>query len=370
MRSYDTGTYSILKDGNFQLTMARIIASDFDELIVTLPLRCEDYQQFINQNWSWIKEKNIRFRFLKYGENAVETRKNFWNDNQDYFYSELFREFDLLITDITGYDLYRFGVPYINNFNITKLPELNRPYIDQFFDLDIKSMELALFTTVINPRQRDYVLEVAPHLKDKVYAYYKVAHNKLMPDFYDEIINKVYNELDFFRSEALYQSTEIFWPFRISDAAYKFQEAMDVLVKNNLHTKYKVTITDPNDSFTGEMAKKYPFVNKVKLNKQEYYRKLNEHPIVIMLDDIDTVLHPGTIEFFHYFCQVITFKSNLLPSRFMIESMEDIPQMLEEVVYNPYPGGKHYCHYFVYYGDEVSKHYNKNNINAHKILNL
>jgi hypothetical protein len=205
---------------------------------------------------------------------------------------------------------------------------------------------------VINPRQAEYLVQMYPALKDKVIAYTKVSHEAMLPKFY---------EIALFNPFAPKRSAnrDIFWPFRISDKAYKFEECMDALVKAGLHRRFKVTITDPNDTFKGELAEKYPFVKKVKLSKAEYYEELQKQPVVIMLDEIDTVLHPGTIEFFHYNCKVITLLSDLLPHENQVETVDQVPQKLLSLVYNE----KHTdITAFEYAYGEVSNLYNKNNI--------
>lgn len=363
MRSYETGKYAIMKDGNFQLTMARIIASDFDEITIVLPLKedISDFDVFKQHQYQYFKLNAIAaerdapmvdFVHLKYGANAVETRKTFWDANRDFFYGEGVLDYDLVITDITGYPgAMSFDLPFINNFNITKLPELNRPYIDEFFEQDLKSIEASLFTTVINPRQAEYIVEVRPDLKDKIKAYTKVAHEAMLPKFYKTA------QFNPFGAKSS-MNRDIFWPFRISDKAYKFEQCMDALVEAGLHRRFKVTITDPNDTFGPELAAKYPFVKKKKLSKTEYYEMLNDEPIVIMLDEIDTVLHPGTIEFFHYGCMVVTLLSDLLPHENMVETVEQVPQKLLSLVYNTDTD----ISAFEYEYGEVSNLYNKNNI--------
>lgn len=334
MRSYETSQYSICKDGNFQLTFARIVASNFDSIQFAVPYQSSDLEEFLDQNEHLIKDRDISIRNMFYGVNAVDTRKTFWDLNAKAIAHGLFEEFDLVITDITGYP---GKTPYINNFNVTKLPELDRPYIDEFFEQDIKAMEGALFTTVINPRQREYILEKASHLKDKVFAYTKVAHSQMMPSD---------NKTRIFTPQR-----EIFWPFRISDKAYKFNEFLEVFIEAKLDRKYKIVITDPNDTYKGD----HKFITKIKLSKQEYYEKLQKKPIVVMLDDIDTVLHPGTIEFMHYNCPVITLLNELVGNSLQVETISEIPQLLDNLSYNNRTNTRD----FVYSYKEKSEKYNK-----------
>lgn len=310
MRSYETGEYSILKDGNFQLTMARILASDFDRVYVAVPTEASDFEEVLEK---YGKGERVFFVQMKYGANAVATRDFFWVANADHMKS-LEVNADLLITDITG---YKGPLRVVFNFNITKLPELDRPYIDRFFESDLDSIERSVFTTVINPRQREYILEVRPDLIDKVIVNMKCAHDAFLPRFIDQNVpNKV-----------------IFWPFRISDRAYKFAEFIETFEAQRLYDQgYKVVVTDPNDTL-GLITR--PYLTVVKPTKIQYYEMLSARPTIVMLDDIDTVLHPGTVEFLWYGCPTITMASKLLadnPNE--IRNLDDLSFRLEHLSYN------------------------------------
>ena len=323
MRSYETGKYSILKDGNFQLTAARILASDFDRVIVGVPEDSADFDDALNHFFR--DDARVRFTKFKYGKNAVETREVFWQQND---VETIDACGDVVISDITGYSGKK---PVVYNFNITKLPELNRPYIDKFFEQDLASIEQSLFTTVINPRQREYILEVRPDLLDKVLVNTLCAHGKLLPQHDVPAANpKV-----------------IFWPFRISDKAYQWEQFLDSFVAHNLdESGYRIVITDPNDT-----AKDLPpFVTRQRPTKDEYYRILSSRPTIVMLDDIDKVLHPGTIEFFEYGCPVITLRSLLIDNPNAINSLAELRSALaclntqhlnmDRFVYESRRGGK------------------------------
>jgi hypothetical protein len=341
MRSYETGKYAILKDGNFQLTMSRVLASNFDSVTVAVPDNSSDFDELKSR---FKDDQRILFIQLKYGANAVETREKFWDFNDDfieYFVDEFL--VDVVISDITGYPGKK---PIIYNFNITKLPELDRPYIDKFFEQDLASIEQSLFTTVLNPRQREYILEVRPDLIDKVIVNTKCAHESLMPRH--EVAS-----IEWARS-----MKKIFWPFRISDKAYKWDEFLVWFQASGLADDgYTIDITDPNDT-----AKHLPpFVKKLKLDKASYYAMLSNRFTVVMLDDIDTVLHPGTIEFFHYGCPVITFESKLIDNPNSIVDLNELGYAVRNVVYNVIDTQ---VWNFVYRTGEVDSLYNKDFVNV------
>jgi hypothetical protein len=344
MRSYETGKYAILKDGNFQLTMARVLASDFDEVFVTVPEDSSDMDDLLAR---FKDHSNIHFTKVKYGANAVETRERFWGLNEQLMSDiEADGSVDVLVTDITGYS---GNLPVIYNFNITKLPELDRPYIDKFFEQDLKSIEQSLFTTVLNPRQRDYILEVRPDLLNKVIVNTKCAHEDLLPQVagYGHPSDPMM----------------IFWPFRISDKAYQWKQFCEMFEREQLFYKgWWVLITDPNDTATDLPE----FVQKTKLTKDEYYEILSEGPIVVMLDDIDTVLHPGTIEFFHYGSPVIAFEADLIDNPNAIKSLDELPQALDRIRFDSFDEARWRTHRFVYSSHEIDQYYNQVFVNVRK----
>ena len=331
MRSYKTGKYSILKDGNFQLMMSRLLASDFEMITVSVPNDASDFQEVLARFKSY---NNIFFVQAQYGENAAQTRSMFWDKNVHTFPSDV----DLVITDITGCSIFPEPVPIIYNFNITKLPELDRPYIDCVFDLDLESISKSLFTTVLNPRQREYILECRPDLEDRVKVYFKCANEALLP-----------KPMPFQMPDAT-----IFWPFRISDKAYKWDQFLKAFNEANLgELGWNVVITDPNQS-----SRDLPsYVIVLEPTKEQYYQILAGRPIVVMLDEIDTVLHPGTIELFNYGCRVITLKSDLIKHENQIEDLSQLADKLLNIDYSMIDFSR-----FVYAGAEISTEYNTSNI--------
>lgn len=332
MRSYETGQYSILKDGNFQLTLARAFASDFTSITIGIPNDASDAEELLKKYEYEIAGGKIAFVPFTYGENAVETRRAFWNANHTVL-GVAATEFDLLITDITG---YTGDLPMICNFNITKLPELERPYIDAFFETDLDSIERSLFTTVLNPRQREYILEVRPELISKVIVNTKCASEYFLPK---HVVRMSEN------------NRIIFWPFRISDKAYKWAEFCEAFEDLGMADDFEVIVTDPNDSLVN-LPK---WASKVKPTKDEYYLILAGKPIIVMLDDIDTVLHPGTIEFFHYGCPVIAFSADLIQNVNAIDNLSQIAPAAYYPVYNGTPD----IDRFVYKRDELDQFYNE-----------
>ena len=337
MRSYETGQYAVLKDGNFQLVMARAMASNFSFIHVAIPEDCSDEAELreLYQGRD-LGHKSINFVKMKYGKNAVETREQFWKLNAKEIYMwEMSKRFDIIVSDITGYKKHEFGFQHvIYNFNITKLPELDRPYIDKFFETDLKSIEDSLFTTVINPRQREYILEVRPDLINKVIAHTKIAHERMLPK------GMAGNN----------PAKMIFWPFRISDKAYEWIQFLEAFEEQGLDKDgWIILATDPNDTLETDAS----FVMQIKPTKEEYYQILAARPIIVMLDDIDTVLHPGTIEFLHYKCPIITYKSKLIDNPNAIGNLNQLDTALDNLRYTTIDASP-----FVYGLTEVDQYLN------------
>jgi hypothetical protein len=267
MRSHQTNMYSILKDGNFKLHICRM---DREKDFLVIPDNCADYQEFINLQL--IKEENIIK--AKYSENAYLTRKEFWKNNK--FDSSNFREFEL-VTDITGYN---GDLKFYNNFNITKDPNIERNYIDEFINIDIESILKAENTTVLNNSQKDYLLSLNPNLK------IEVNQKVISKDYFNKVGIEKFDLPKF----------DIFFPFRISDNAYKFEET----VLNNQNKIF--LITDPNDSYKNNFNN--VFVKK--LTKKQYYYILSTKPTIIYNENPEKIFHPGLADFIYFDCNIIS----------------------------------------------------------------
>lgn len=269
MRSYETGEYSILKDGNFKLHINRM---DWDNDILVVPENTSDLMEFVDLGIIPISS----IVFADYGVNAYETRKTFWSKNLDSLDGIGLP----IVTDITGYD---GNQPFFNNFNITKDPNSRRPYIDDFIETDIDSIRRAQGTTVLNQGQKDYLVSLAPDLEDKIEVNQKVISKK----YFDKVGVEV----------PITPRFDIFFPFRISDKAYQFDDVV------NLYSDSRILITDPNDSYE---SGKYENVWKQKLSKREYYGLLSTKPEIVYMENPNKVFHPGLADFIYFGCNIVS----------------------------------------------------------------
>lgn len=269
MRSYETNEYAVLKDGNFQLHLNRACPGDY----LAYPRNSSDIKECIELF------PELNFVPLWYKENAYETRKHFWSENE-FVVDSLIEYYDCsgLVTDITGYD----GAQTVQfNFNITMDPEVPRYYIDEFIDIDVSSVERSIYTTVLNQCQKD-VLVSRGASSDKIFVDQKVI-NPAVIERYSEGLAPI--KID-----------GIFHPFRISDKCYQFERVVDQAAAEGS----RLYITDPNDSFKREDYRPDVEIIKFKPSKVEYYQILKSRPHIIYHENPGLVFHPGLAEFIYF----------------------------------------------------------------------
>ncbi|ADG36044.1 conserved hypothetical phage protein [Acinetobacter phage Acj61] len=296
MRSYETGLYSVLKDGNFQLHLSRARAGD----VITIPTAIADYDE--------LKELFPEFVYIQvpYMTNAFETRRSFWNCNRDKIAKIItFLDCDIVVTDITGY----FGkIPIIFNFNITADPENPRAYIDGFLQTDVASVILSQRTFVLNQCQKDVLVENgAP--AEKIVVCQKVVS--------PEIIDRYLGD-----AEVIHIGDRtIFHPFRISDKCYDF----DAVVEKSMELKNgAVFVTDPNDTFDRSKYPERAVIHNIKLSKQDYYRVLIGQPKIIYNENPQKVFHPGLAELIYFDADIESEYIMPLYEDVVIENGEDV----------------------------------------------
>lgn len=264
MRSYKTGLYSVLKDGNFQLHLSRAKPGD----IICIPFNTSDSEDLLNLF------PELFFVQIQYFKNALETREHFWSINTEVI-NEIFENnnIDVIVTDITGYK----GYPVIFNFNITKDSNIKRDYIDKFFDLDVKSVNNSLKTFVLNESQKNELVKGGAD-GNKIIICKKVIN--------PSVINRL-SEGDPIEIDG------VFHPFRLSDKCYDFDS---VKTYCNL-VGVPLYITDPNDTFVNDSEFN---IKKIKPSKNEYYRILKSRPWILYNENPEKVFHPGLAEFIYF----------------------------------------------------------------------
>ncbi|ARB05821.1 hypothetical protein fHeYen901_48 [Yersinia phage fHe-Yen9-01] len=269
MRSYADNKYAVLKDGNLQLHLNRAVSGD----IITVPKNASDIDECI--------ELFPEFHFvpLQYKENAYETRKHFWLENQ-YVVDSLVEYYDCdeLITDITG---YRGEHSVIFNFNITMNPNNVRSYIDEFIEIDVESVNFSRYTTVLNNNQKDTLVRYGAE-PDNIIVTTKVIRPSVIERYAAGLEPIVLDG--------------VFHPFRISDPCYKFEDVL----KHCIDTNNTLYITNPNNSFDRRKYSILGNISEISLSKREYYQVLKGRPEIVYLEDPEEVFHPGLAEFIYF----------------------------------------------------------------------
>lgn len=274
MRSYETGLYSVLKDGNFQLQLSRANVGD----VICVPFRSSDLEEL--QSFF----PNHTFVHARYGKNALETRESFWKSNTSVI-DAIFEKMncDMIVTDITGYN---GKYPVIFNFNITLDPENPREYIDKFIESDVDSVNRSIRTFVLNECQKDVLVDHGAEAHKIV-----VSQKVVKPEIIDSYLGKDALEIPL--------GSGIFHPFRISDKCYKFDD-----VYSYAQSKLRVIFcTDPNDTLD---IKKYPGAFLFRPTKRDYYRVLLGKPTIVYHENPEKVFHPGLAEFIYFNADIIS----------------------------------------------------------------
>lgn len=287
MRSHETGLYDVTRDGNFQLHLARMQDEDF----VVIPTASQGIETFVEAGV--LKESQIYK--LHYGENAVQTREKFWtsNNNCEYLitYDGKYSTYpealgiNAIVTDITGYSGdYKF----YNNFNITRYTKygMSRPYIDKFIGKDIDSVIRAERTTILNSAQ---LLVFGGALGDEeANRKLKIDKRVFNPSVVSKIVGKNLDDIEPIPLDG------IFFPFRISDPCYKFNEVYETCKAYG----QKLYVTDPNNSLPEDYDKSV--IEKISITKAEYYGILKSRPSVYYHENPWFIFHPGLAELIYF----------------------------------------------------------------------
>lgn len=285
MRSYETGKYNLMADGNVSRIVSKLYESDFKSATILIPDedRIDNKGELERLMRSALRGKNVRLlSCAAFGNNAHETRtsKKFFS----FLCSIGYEEYDVVLVepnqlamDLLSYhfwdddmlDKFVFWCP------VSKTTGFTPSFIEEF---DKKDMMIAKFikTAVATQSQAGF-------LKGK--------------SFVDET---------FYNAEAFDYKT-VFFPFRLSDPCYKAKEVKDVLTRLKSKYNFKVLYTDPNQS--GVFDDDDLFV-RVPSQKEVYIQILKSRPIIPYFENSDDVLHISIFEFMYYGCDVIMLKNN------------------------------------------------------------
>jgi hypothetical protein len=307
MRSYKTGKYKMLNDGNMARILSKIYSSNVKSAHVLIPeqYEIEDFEDLNN----FVERLKINVTFLQvkcYGENANETRNTlrFIND-KELNLLERCNNYDVIISEpnMTTYALMESKIKskLIYWCVASKTSEICPWFVEEFADMDYKIAQ-NVKTAVLTKTQMFY-------LKGKSFV-----------------------DTDFYKAE-LFDYKTIFFPFRLSDKSYKakiFRKIIEELKSEGINN-FKVLFTDPNNS--GIFEEDGTFV-KVDSSKDVYLSILKSKPIIPYFEDSNNMLHISIFEFDYYGCKIIMYENdNIKPeSAVFIKNDSEIKEALKNAL--------------------------------------
>lgn len=312
-RSYETGVYNLMLDGNMARIISKLITSSHTYAAVLVPENCTGlgivYQQLERAG------KSESVSFIKcncYGENAYETRMN--GEKFIRFLNSKFRPegewnhnlFDVIIVE-----------PNTLADNLDKLTIF--PYV--------KSVYWCVAS--VTSKGTPWFVEKFAEMDKRIAQ--KVETECVLQSQVDALGGLSYCDHNGFYDASAFDYLTIFFPFRLSDKSYHAVEFRDAInsLPQECKNRIKVLYTDVNDS--GIFKEDEVFI-KVPSQKEVYIGILKGKPIIPYLDNSDMITHINIHEFMYYGCEVIMLRNhNYLfhDNVTMIDSISELSKTLE-----------------------------------------
>ena len=302
-RSYESGVYDMMSDGNTSKFLMKILKSEAKEIDIFYPKNSKNIE-CIKELTNKYAKCRVTWSAREYGKNAHETRnmgQKFYNyimgsgKQYDYIISEI----DTL-AEITVASHSRFCNPdnfiyWAGSWNA------NGTRWDDEEQCNINRMIAKNITT-------------ACLLEGQVDLYKGKS-------FFD---NCIYDPKYF-------DKQVIFFPFRLSDKSYHAEEFKNIIheLKNEGYDNFVVLFTDVNDSHIFDKELINGFI-KIPYNKFVYLAILKGKPIIPYLDDITKNYHSNIYEFLYYNCDIIMLKNNMFGSTTQIENIKELKSELKK----------------------------------------
>lgn len=307
MRNHTDNLYNPLLDGNLNITLHRIYkALQFNKdlkFTITMPLLVnkQQYNDLVDFIDKYIGKDRISFEPLDYGLNAMDNMQKFI-DKGSY-------------TIDKKYDLFISYFPIVANqktilmYNISKTDDLEREYIDKFFDRQLDQLDYTNvdFCYVLNENQSEK-LNHSKVLIDKEYFNVELFKNQQRHFLFNSTNG---HDLDTVLKILFFsypKSNFLFFPFRLSDKAYQWDRVIEDLKSSNSNNV--IFITDPNNSFNSDEYKGIENVTIVNLSKllpkhsmkQIYLSMLEQlkdfNILVMVYENPMLVLHMSILEIY------------------------------------------------------------------------
>ena len=301
-RSYESGVYNMMSDGNTLKYLMKILKSEAKEIDIFYP-RYSKGIEHIQQITNKYARCKVDWLPRNYGINAHETR-NMGQRFYDYIMG-LGKQYDYIISEINT--LAEIVVRSKN-----ELCDKN----NFIYWVGTHNIDGTLWC------EGDYSLN-----KDIAQEITTACLLKGQPDLYKG--KSFYDE--YIYDPQYFDKQVIFFPFRLSDKSYHAEEFKDIIyeLKNEGYDNFVVLFTDVNDSHIFDKELINGFI-KVPSNKFIYQAILKGKPIIPFLDDIDKNSHSNIYEFLYYDCDIIMLKNNMFGNTTQIENVKELKNELKK----------------------------------------
>ena len=223
----------------------------------------------------------INFIYIPYGINAEDNRAVVPNHfNTDFSYTGYAHV-------ISYFENLRPSVPWILKMSMSKINELDRPYADKYYSSFMASLDDSnlVRADVLNYSQLEEVKRTDPNLAYMI----NVNERCLSRELYSKLAG-LFVDMDIVAQLDKETPTgAIFFPFRISDKAYRFDKAK-LLGR-------PMVVTDPNESLSDPSVIKLSGNLKTLLFSMLYLMNTKRVDIDIALyEDCELAVHQLIIE--------------------------------------------------------------------------
>ena len=310
MRSYETGLYNLAADGNMARIVSKLLEVNFSKATILYPSNSINFYE-ATKALKW--KDNIEWIPCNaYGKNAKETRDNYEPFIDVLLEKGLLRNTDCIVCEpnyllkwLISRSAYENELIYWCVASITS--EVCPWFVEAYANLD-KAIAKVVPTAVCTQTQVEALGNKA--FIEPIYE----------PEYFDYDI--------------------IFFPFRLSDKSYRFEEFKNIVTQlyEELDLKgadtFKVFYTDPNESYKEKLDPNI-FV-KVPSDKPVYLSILKSKPIIPYFEDSRNMEHISINEFLYYNCRIIAFENKRFDNNKNVKqilSMYDLREAITDLLF-------------------------------------
>ena len=310
-RSYETGLYNLLLDGNMARIVSMLKVAKPKRAMILIPNNVINLDQIkVQLSGTGIY---ILFRHCPaYGDNAAATRKNgiaFEDFLEDFLevYSDYWPKFDYVIVEpntLAVSDRFRsfFKDSKIIYWCVASVTSKGTPWFVKDYESIDKEIAAKMPTECVLQTQ----VETLGGLS---YADEK--------GFYDP---------------SIFDYETIFFPFRLSDKNYHANEFKRAAIKaaQICSRNFKVLYTDVNDS--GLFYERPDLFVKVPSQKEVYLGMLKSRPIIPYLEDVNVLTHINIHEMLYYGCRIIMLENDVYKGQEGVSFIASISDLQDEII--------------------------------------